>query len=70
MSRQTPIAILSVITIGLLEGIDPYKRLLFSYYFFKFRKAMNSLSSSYYHYMLLFLKSYFIGYLDTTLLIC
>lgn len=43
MYLQTLTAILSAITIGLLEGIDPHKGLLFSYYFFKFRKVKISL---------------------------
>jgi len=37
-----PLTLIAILSLGIVEGLDPYKGLLFSYYFYSFRKVNES----------------------------
>ncbi|QXJ31072.1 hypothetical protein [Saccharolobus shibatae] len=37
-----PLTLIAILSLGIVEGLDPYKGLLFSYYFYSFRKVKES----------------------------
>ncbi|MEM3802751.1 MAG: hypothetical protein QW183_07985, partial [Saccharolobus sp.] len=37
-----PLTLIAILSIGLIEGLDPYRGLLFSYYFYTFNKVKES----------------------------
>ncbi|AEB95718.1 conserved hypothetical protein [Metallosphaera cuprina Ar-4] len=37
-----PLILIAILSVSLIEGLDPYKGLLFSYYFYVFNKVWES----------------------------
>ncbi|QGA55445.1 hypothetical protein GFS03_13150 [Sulfolobus sp. E5-1-F] len=37
-----PLTLIAILSLGIVEGLDPYKGLLFSYYFYSFKKVKES----------------------------
>jgi hypothetical protein len=66
-----PLILIVILSIGFIEGLDPYKGLLFSYYFYTFNKIRQSylvpLVSSLFYYLLGSLAAIFFSFNNTYL---